>query len=48
MVMTTPLEDLLTDYNAKIVATAAEIEAWNTLDPVASTARLMSGRLGTD
>ena len=44
--MTTPLEDLFTDYNAKIVATAAEIEAWNPLDPVPSTARLMSGRLG--
>ena len=44
--MTSPLEDLFTDYNAKIVATAAEIEAWNPLDPVASTARLMSGRLG--
>ena len=46
--MTTPLEDLFTDYNAKIVATADEIKAWNPLDPVPSTARLMSGRLGTD
>ena len=44
--MTTPLEDLFTDYNAKIVATADEIEAWNTLDPVAILGRLMSDRLG--
>ena len=43
---TTPLEDLFTKYNAKIEATADEIKAWNTLKPVASSARLMSGRLG--
>ena len=44
--MTTPLEDLFTKYNAKIVATDAEIESWNTLDPVAVLQRLMSDRLG--
>jgi hypothetical protein len=43
---TTLLEDLFTEYNAKIVATDAEIEGWNTLDPVALAARLMSDRLG--
>ena len=44
---TTPLEDLFTDYNASITATADEIAAWNTLDAfqVTDTA-LMSGRLG--
>ena len=44
----TALEELFTDYNAKIVATADEIAAWNPIDPVVEAAALilMSGRLG--
>lgn len=44
----TALETLFTDYNAKIVATADEIAAWNPIDPVVEPAApvLMSGRLG--
>ena len=45
--MATALEELFTDYNAKIIATADEIAAWNPIDPtVEAAARLMSGRLG--
>ena len=41
------LEELFTDYNAKFTATAAEIEAWNPLDPVSIDATLLrSGMLG--
>jgi hypothetical protein len=40
------IEELFTDYNAKFTATAAEIEAWNPLDPVSISARLRSGMLG--
>jgi hypothetical protein len=41
------LEELFTDYNAKFTATAAEIEAWNPLDPVSIDAALLrSGMLG--
>ena len=42
------LEELFTDYNAKFTATAAEIEAWNALDPVSIDAAnlLRSGMLG--
>ena len=42
------LEELFTDYNAKFTATAAEIEAWNPLDPVSITPAglLRSGMLG--
>ena len=29
----TTLAELMTDYNAKFTATAAEITAWNPLDP---------------
>jgi len=40
------LEELFTDYNAKFTATAAEIEAWNELEPVEVAGRLRSGMLG--
>ena len=42
------LEELFTDYNAKFTATAAEIEAWNPLDPVDVVGRLRSGMLGAE
>lgn len=45
----TALETLFTDYNAKITATEAEIEAWNVLDPITyEEAKLMEGRLGAE
>ena len=45
--MATALETLLTDYNAKITATADEIAAWNPLDAFqVEEAKLMEGRLG--
>ena len=40
------LAELFTEYNAEFTATAAEIAAWNTLDPVQiEAAKLMSDRL---
>jgi hypothetical protein len=40
------LAELFTSYNADIIATPAEIAAWNTLDPVQiESSKLMSGRL---
>ena len=45
--MAATLDELFTDYNAKIIATADEIAAWNPIDPVVEAAALlMSGRLG--
>ena len=46
--MAATLEELFTNYNAEIIATADEITAWNPIDPTveAAAAGLMSGRLG--
>ena len=41
----TTLAELWTEYNPSFVATAAEIEAWNTLDVVGTIARLRAGKL---